>query len=312
MRLIRSTIWALTFTASLVLMVGITWCWHHVSRTICAVTARQLASQAASATWNHALAGSYSEAGADAVPLRSLPPEFALEIYESVSQYGKPLDDTLALWEDSLSETRETSDAWDLAVRTISSQIREGRRQRDAAVGRALRPVTGMRSGYFTARIGKVRGLLILPTEPGVVVELRILPLPAKRWPSRSIQETSPWMADEAADGFYGVAERTPRLRLVGFVAGNWSAIYPSSGSQRTYKGDGKFLLVPYWFLLLITAILPARAVLRWCIQFIRHRRGLCRFCGYDIRATPNRCPECGAGKDAPREGISHEEHKEG
>lgn len=52
---------------------------------------------------------------------------------------------------------------------------------------------------------------------------------------------------------------------------------------------------VPHWFLALLFAILPAL----WLRSFIhsrkRSRGGLCPRCGYDLRATPDRCPEWGA-----------------
>jgi hypothetical protein len=50
----------------------------------------------------------------------------------------------------------------------------------------------------------------------------------------------------------------------------------------------------PHWFCALIFAVLPA-ARIRSILRTRRAKRaGLCRYCGYDLRATPNRCPECG------------------
>lgn len=52
---------------------------------------------------------------------------------------------------------------------------------------------------------------------------------------------------------------------------------------------------VPWWFLMLVLAVAPAR----WAQRRRRERReammaGRCRGCGYDLRATPEQCPECG------------------
>lgn len=48
---------------------------------------------------------------------------------------------------------------------------------------------------------------------------------------------------------------------------------------------------IPLWM-----AIVPAAACAGWAHRRWSRRRGehTCRCCGYDLRATPDRCPECG------------------
>jgi len=64
------------------------------------------------------------------------------------------------------------------------------------------------------------------------------------------------------------------------------------------YAFDGESgqceLLVPHWFLAAIAAILPGLRLARMHRHHRRRRRGMCVNCGYDLRATKNRCPECG------------------
>ena len=67
---------------------------------------------------------------------------------------------------------------------------------------------------------------------------------------------------------------------------------------QIDYRSDGKQVrqayYLPHWSLVSLFALLPA---IRWLPRLFPRRRapGLCAVCGYDLRATPDRCPECGA-----------------
>ena len=68
------------------------------------------------------------------------------------------------------------------------------------------------------------------------------------------------------------------------------------------YEQD-RDLRLPHWVLVLLLGFLPARR--GWKVARNRHRAGciersLCPACGYDLRATPDRCPECGAVPVAP------------
>jgi hypothetical protein len=62
---------------------------------------------------------------------------------------------------------------------------------------------------------------------------------------------------------------------------------------------------VPLWFLALLATILPIRWVISARHRSIQGRESLCPTCGYDLRATPARCPECGAIPKQIRKGIA-------
>ena len=59
--------------------------------------------------------------------------------------------------------------------------------------------------------------------------------------------------------------------------------------------------VVPLWSILLPSAVMPALWFRRRVRQRMRRRRHLCQTCGYDLRATPGRCPECGTSAPSAR-----------
>jgi hypothetical protein len=59
-------------------------------------------------------------------------------------------------------------------------------------------------------------------------------------------------------------------------------------------------LKVPYWLIIALCGLLPAHSLLGVPAALRRRRRrlkGLCMHCGYDLRASEGRCPECGTAK---------------
>jgi hypothetical protein len=77
-----------------------------------------------------------------------------------------------------------------------------------------------------------------------------------------------------------------------------WRRSWGSASEQPRPRGTIAYdIWIPYWGLALVTPILP----LGWVLQSIVRQRaarrpgcGICVRCGYDLRATPQRCPECG------------------
>ncbi len=69
---------------------------------------------------------------------------------------------------------------------------------------------------------------------------------------------------------------------------------YETGHGASFYDARIKGIAFPAWLPVVMFAIPPAMWVIFWRRRRRRRGIGLCPQCGYDIRATPQRCPECG------------------
>ncbi|HSH95719.1 MAG TPA: hypothetical protein VK968_16365 [Roseimicrobium sp.] len=93
-------------------------------------------------------------------------------------------------------------------------------------------------------------------------------------------------------------------LRIIDIATdstGEWHDLSGRRYQDGTHGGSGRtvpaFRLrvdVRWYMLVVATSLLPLGWSLTQWRARRRVRRGYCRTCGYDLRATPDRCPECG------------------
>ncbi len=80
----------------------------------------------------------------------------------------------------------------------------------------------------------------------------------------------------------------------------SWLSIGHQESHGAHARSDVTYVVAPYWFFIVVLGVLN----LRWIVRVAKLRRrftaGHCRHCGYDLRATPDRCPECGQAAATP------------
>ena len=133
-----------------------------------------------------------------------------------------------------------------------------------------LRPVQetfgGGTSRTWEIRLASNRGRVAVVYEPGV--------LPPGRF------------ADGPSEYRWACLKNLPTYLRSGSV---WNALGFDAGAGRTTSGP--YVVFPHWLVVLLTLIPPVA----WWRRFRRRLDPTkCANCGYDLRATPDRCPECG------------------
>jgi hypothetical protein len=138
-------------------------------------------------------------------------------------------------------------------------------------------------------QVGSSRGRVWIGVG-GMEIRMEII---AQHWNERLHWETS--HVANAGSGYTmnDLLDLTsPRPRFAGFD-------FVSNSPDRP-RGDryGHRIVFPHWFLAVAVSAAPSIGLLKSWRRRSRVRVGQCQQCGYDLRATPARCPGCGMAAD--------------
>jgi len=128
-----------------------------------------------------------------------------------------------------------------------------------------------------------------------------------------SIGAVDAYMIDDIRQGIhfqggpshpFGPPKRPAFFDALGFCIMREQGLGGSNNGVPFLDWDIRHVVVPSWFVLLLAIPLPTL----WILDRRRQRRlpaAACKTCGYDLRASADRCPECGA-VPAAKETVSN------